>query len=121
MGKINGVTVIKLRGSKRVQRIANTATPKVYRPETKTIDKVKVHNKKKIQPGNLKDNSTTCYTSLKHPKKIIQKNKYECEQCEHSTNVLRDLTRHIETVHDLVKKHECQQCDYATNQPGNLD
>ena len=46
--------------------------------------------------------------------------KYKCQQCDKGFSHPRNLKRHIETIHDGVKKYKCDFCGKDFNQSAHL-
>ena len=57
-------------------------------------------------------------SGLNHHRHLVHEGvKYDCDQCDHQFNYNGDLTRHIQSKHEIGIKYACDQCDYqATTQ-----
>ena len=52
---------------------------------------------------------------LKEHMNTLHKRPYKCPSCPYETAQESRLTRHIQAVHDKIKKYFCEQCSYATS------
>ena len=62
-------------------------------------------------------------SKLLNQKHVPEKKRYECDECEFSTNVNRKaLRRHVLRVHRKILQHKCDHhmCEYAASSPSAL-
>merc|ERR1712048_494835 len=50
----------------------------------------------------------------------IRDKKFKCDRCSFSSTCQKNLTDHINGVHDNIRPHKCDKCDYAAKKKGNL-
>ena len=45
---------------------------------------------------------------------------YPCEQCDYKTKDQNHLKRHIQTVHEGIRRFPCNHCDYQAKRKDSL-